>query len=63
MQHLLARARWDADGVSDDLRSYVTEHLGDPDGMLAVDETGDPSDASSLRAAATASQVAANGAY
>ena len=41
MQHLLARARWDADGVRGDLHSYVTEHLGDPDGMLAVDETGD----------------------
>ena len=23
MQHLLARARWDADGVRDDVRSYV----------------------------------------
>ena len=41
MQHLLARARWDADGVRDDLRSYVTGHLGDPDAMLVVDETGD----------------------
>ncbi len=30
MQHLLARARWDADGVRDDLRGYVTEYLGDP---------------------------------
>jgi len=41
MQHLLSRAAWDADGVRDDLRDYVTEHLGDPDGMLVVDETGD----------------------
>jgi SRSO17 transposase len=41
MQHLLARARWDADGVRDDLRSYVTEQLGVPDAVLAVDETGD----------------------
>ena len=41
MQHLLARARWDADGVRDDLRSYVTGHLGDRDAMLVVDETGD----------------------
>jgi SRSO17 transposase len=41
MQHLLARARWDADGVRDDLCSYVTGHLGDPDAMLVVDETGD----------------------
>jgi SRSO17 transposase len=41
MQHLLARVRWDADGVRDDLCSYVTEHVGDPDGVLVVDETGD----------------------
>jgi SRSO17 transposase len=41
MQHLLARARWDADGVRDDLRGYITEYLGDPDAVLVVDETGD----------------------
>jgi SRSO17 transposase len=41
MQHLLARACWDADGVRDDVRSYVTEHLGDPDAVLVADETGD----------------------
>jgi SRSO17 transposase len=41
MQHLLGRARWDADGVRDDLRDYVTEHLGDPGAVLVVDETGD----------------------
>jgi SRSO17 transposase len=41
MQHLLARARWDADGVRDDLRSFVVEHLGDPDAVLVADETGD----------------------
>ncbi len=41
MQHLLNRARWDTDGVRDDLRSYVTEHPGDPDAVLVVDETGD----------------------
>jgi SRSO17 transposase len=41
MQHLLARARWDADGVRDDLRSYVTGRLGDLDAVLVVDETGD----------------------
>ena len=41
MQHLLARARWDADGVRDDLRGYVTQYLGDPDAVLVVDETGD----------------------
>jgi SRSO17 transposase len=41
MQHLLSRASWDAGGVRDDVRGYVTEHLGDPGGMLVVDETGD----------------------
>ena len=41
MQHLLSRAKWDADGVRDDLRSYVVDHLGDDDGILIVDETGD----------------------
>jgi SRSO17 transposase len=41
LQHLLARARWDADGVRDDLRAYVVEHLADPGAVLVVDETGD----------------------
>jgi SRSO17 transposase len=41
MQYLLARARWDTDGVRDDLRDYVVAHLGDGDGILVVDETGD----------------------
>jgi SRSO17 transposase len=41
MQHLLGRASWDTDGVRDDLRDYVTTHLGDGDGVLVVDETGD----------------------
>ena len=41
MQHLLARASWDADGVRDDIRGYVVEHLGDPGAVLVVDETGD----------------------
>lgn len=40
LQHLLGRARWDADAVRDDLRAYVVEHLGDPTGVLAIDETG-----------------------
>jgi SRSO17 transposase len=40
VQHLLARADWDADCVRDDLTRYVAEHLGDPDGVLIVDETG-----------------------
>src|SRR5258707_4935121 len=39
-QHLLGRADWDADAVRDDLRAYVVEHLGDPEAVLVVDETG-----------------------
>jgi SRSO17 transposase len=41
MQHLLCKAVWDTDGVRDDLRCYVVEHLGDQDAVLVVDETGD----------------------
>jgi SRSO17 transposase len=41
MQHLLGRAVWDHDGVRDDLRSYLVEHLGDPGAVLVIDETGD----------------------
>lgn len=40
VQHLLARAGWDADAVRDDLVRYVAERLGDPGGVLVVDETG-----------------------
>ena len=40
MQRLLRRADWDVDGVRDDLRDYVIEHLGEPEGVLIVDETG-----------------------
>jgi SRSO17 transposase len=40
VQHLLGRASWDAEQVRDDLRVYVVDHLGDPDGVLIVDETG-----------------------
>jgi SRSO17 transposase len=41
VQHLLARAVWDADAVRDDVRALLVEHLGDPDAVLVVDETGD----------------------
>jgi SRSO17 transposase len=41
MQNFLARASWDTDGVRDDLRDYVVGALGDSDGVLVVDETGD----------------------
>jgi SRSO17 transposase len=40
MQRLLRRADWDIDGVRDDLRDYVVERLGAPDGVLIVDDTG-----------------------
>ena len=41
LQHLLGRAKWDADAVRDDLRGYVVDHFGDPGAVLVVDETGD----------------------
>ena len=40
IQQFLYRAAWDPDAVRDDLRAYVVEHLGDPQGVLVVDETG-----------------------
>ena len=40
VQDFLSRMRWDADAVRDDLRAYVVEHLGDPDAVLVLDETG-----------------------
>jgi SRSO17 transposase len=40
MQRLLNNARWDQRQVRQDLRGYVSEHLGDPAGVLIVDETG-----------------------
>jgi SRSO17 transposase len=40
VQRLLNAAEWDVDAVRDDLRAYVSEQLGDPGGVLIVDETG-----------------------
>jgi SRSO17 transposase len=40
VQDFLARMRWDAEAVRDDLRAYVVEHLGDPGAVLVLDETG-----------------------
>jgi SRSO17 transposase len=40
IQHFIGRAKWDADQVRDDLHSYVVGQIGDPDGVLIVDETG-----------------------
>src|SRR5688572_1612601 len=40
MQDFLTRARWDVEGVRDDLQAYAVEHLGDPQAVLVLDETG-----------------------
>jgi len=40
VQEFLSRVHWDADAVCCDLQAYVVEHLGDPDGVLVLDETG-----------------------
>ncbi|AIJ24770.1 transposase [Amycolatopsis methanolica 239] len=40
MQRLLRWADWDIDGVRDDMRDYVIEHLGESGGVLIVDDTG-----------------------
>jgi SRSO17 transposase len=41
MQRLLGDAVWEADSVRDDLREYVVDALGDPGGVLILDDTGD----------------------
>ena len=40
VQHLLDRARWDANAARDQLRDYVLEELSSPEAVLIVDETG-----------------------
>src|SRR5256885_15065212 len=40
VQHLLGRAVWNAEAVRDDLRGYLLEHLGTPQGVMVIDETG-----------------------
>jgi SRSO17 transposase len=39
-QRLLYEARWDEDAVRDELERFVAGYLGDPTGILVVDETG-----------------------
>ena len=39
-QAVLGRDRWDADGLRDMVRDYVTEHLADENAVLVIDETG-----------------------
>jgi SRSO17 transposase len=40
LQDFLQSPAWDPDGVRDDVRAYVVEHLGAADGVLVCDETG-----------------------
>ncbi|WP_438307104.1 transposase (plasmid) [Streptomyces sp. HUAS TT11] len=40
LQRLLNGARWNADELRDDLQHYVAERLGEPDGILILDDTG-----------------------
>jgi SRSO17 transposase len=40
IQRVLDRSVWDAEAVRDELRTYVISELGDPGGVLVVDETG-----------------------
>lgn len=42
MQRLLYQAKWGPDAVCAELVDYVAEHLGAPDGVLVVDESGMP---------------------
>lgn len=40
MQRLFNAARWDVDGVRDDIRTYLMQHLGQTDAVLVGDDTG-----------------------
>jgi SRSO17 transposase len=40
LQNPLNRARWSSDEVRDDLQEYVAEKLGEPGGVLIIDDTG-----------------------
>src|SRR5919106_611335 len=40
VQHLRRRARWDPEAVREELRGSVVQHLGDPEAVLVIDETG-----------------------
>lgn len=40
VQRVLGEADWDEEGVRDDLRAYVIDHLGEAEGLLMMDETG-----------------------
>jgi SRSO17 transposase len=40
MQALLGRTQWDQEKARDICRDYVVDRLGDPSGVLVLDETG-----------------------
>jgi len=40
MQRLISTAAWDEDGVRDDVRAYVVDHMSSSEGVLVLDETG-----------------------
>ncbi len=40
VQHVLDRARWDCDGVRDELRAYILETLATSNAVVVIDETG-----------------------
>ncbi|MGW4413010.1 IS701 family transposase [Nonomuraea sp. NPDC004702] len=40
MQRLFNAAKWDVDGVRDDIRTFLMRHLGEHDGVLVGDDTG-----------------------
>jgi len=40
LQRLLSWCQWEPDEIRDDLQEYVAERLGQPDGVLIVDDTG-----------------------
>jgi SRSO17 transposase len=42
MQRLLYQAKWDADAVCAQVVDYVGEHLGTPEGVLVIDDSGIP---------------------
>ena len=39
-QRVLSHVQWDQDAARDICRDYVIEHIGSPEGVLVVDETG-----------------------
>jgi SRSO17 transposase len=39
LEWLLNGAKWDSDALRDQVRAYVVEHLGHPDGVLVADDT------------------------